>query len=227
LNTTTSNNAAIISIGNELLSGKTVNTNAAYIAKELTTIGLRTVRTLTVGDKTDDIQWAAKEACRETQTVICTGGLGPTQDDISKNALAEFFGRRIIIDKDLLAIVKNKFKALGYRKMPKSNVTQAEVPEGAVILPNPRGTAPGLILNDHNVIFIMLPGVPVEMKGLMTEQVIPYLKDLSPIHGKVGSKCIPLKKKTVHAIMIIMNGLTGAINHRRTSQKRLPAVPGA
>ncbi len=190
LNTTTSNNAAIISIGNELLSGKTVNTNAAYIANELAKIGLKTVRTLTVGDSTDEIRWAAKEACIGTQIVICTGGLGPTRDDISKKPIAEFFGRRIIIDEDQLAIVQSKFKALGYKKMPESNVTQAEVPEGSVILPNLRGTAPGLILNDLKVNFIMLPSVPVEMKGLMTDQVIPYLKKIIKDRDVVISRTI-------------------------------------
>ena len=176
MNTVISDKASILSIGNELLSGKTVNTNAAYIAQKLVTIGLKTVRTLTVGDSQEEIQWGAGAACAAAPLVICTGGLGPTHDDISKKAVADYFGREIQISEKQLDIVRERFKSFGYKKMPESNITQAEIPEGAVTLPNQRGTAPGLIINDNGVTFIMLPGIPAEMEGLMTDQVIPYLK---------------------------------------------------
>ncbi len=176
MNTIISDKASILSIGNELLSGKTVNTNAAYIAQKLATVGLKTVRTLTVGDSQEEIQWGAEAACAAAPLVICTGGLGPTHDDISKKAVADYFGREIQVSEEQLDIVREQFKSFGYKKMPVSNITQAEIPEGAVTLPNQRGTSPGLIINNNGVVFIMLPGVPVEMEGLMTDQVVPYLK---------------------------------------------------
>jgi len=176
LDTITSDRAVVITIGNEILSGKTVNTNASYISKKLGETGIKTVRSISVGDERLDIQWAVKEACSSADIIICTGGLGPTWDDISKRTVSEYFGRSIKLDREQLRIVEEKFRALGYEKMPENNITQAEIPEGAVVFPNSRGTAPGLLIIDGSTHFFMLPGVPSEMKGLMPEQIIPYLQ---------------------------------------------------
>lgn len=190
MNTITSDKAVIITIGNEILSGKTVNTNASYIGKKLGEIGVSTVRSISVGDVRSEIQWAVKEACSAADIVICTGGLGPTWDDISKHAVAGYFGRRIKVDHEQLKIVEKKYRALGYKKMPANNITQAEVPEGAEIFPNSRGTAPGLLIIDGNTHFFMLPGVPDEMKGLMTDHIIPYLRNRFQKHEIVLSRTI-------------------------------------
>lgn len=172
----TTDSAVIITIGNELLSGKTVDTNAAFIARRLAEIGIKTRRTITVGDEKREIQWGVREACSAAKIIVCTGGLGPTRDDISKHAIAEYFGKPLRVDRDQLRIVEQKFRSLGYKEMPKSNISQAEVPEGAVVFSNSKGTAPGLLIIDKGTYFFMLPGVPVEMKALMKEDVIPYLK---------------------------------------------------
>jgi len=190
LNTVTSNNSVIITIGNEILSGKILDTNASYIGKKLGEIGISPVRSISVGDVRSDIQWAVKEACSAADIIICTGGLGPTKDDISKRAVAEYFGRRIKVDHEQLRIVEKKFRAVGYKKMPGNNITQAEVPEDAEIFPNSRGTAPGLLIIDGNTHFFMLPGVPAEMKGLMTDHIIPYLRNRLQKHEIVLSRTI-------------------------------------
>lgn len=190
MNTITSNNAVIITIGNEILSGKILDTNASYIGKKLGEIGISPVRSISVGDVPSDIQWAVKEACSAADIIICTGGLGPTKDDISKRAVAGYFGRRIKVDQEQLRIVEKKFRAVGYNKMPGNNITQAEVPEGAEIFPNSRGTAPGLLIIDGATHFFMLPGVPVEMKGLMTDHIIPYLRNRLQKHEIVLCRTI-------------------------------------
>lgn len=173
----TSDKAVILTIGNEILSGKTVDTNMAFIARELETIGIRALRALSVRDTKEEIQWAVKEACSAADIVICTGGLGPTHDDITKRAAADYFGAELQVDREQLRIVEEKFKALGYAKMPESNISQAEIPEGAVVFPNDRGTAPGLLLIEDGVHFFMVPGVPAEMEGLIRSSIIPYLRN--------------------------------------------------
>jgi len=109
--------------------------------------------------------------------VITTGGLGPTRDDITKKTIAKVFGRKLIIDGDILRNVEERFKGFGYKKMPKINLSQAEIPEGAIAFPNKWGTAPGILVKEGNKFCIMLPGVPYEMEGLLDGYVIPYLEE--------------------------------------------------
>lgn len=168
--------AAILTIGNEILSGKTINTNASFIAQELGKIGVQVTSVISVGDDDKAIKRGLKHALTFADIIIATGGLGPTRDDITKKAVADFFHRTIAIDPKQLRIVQNRFSAMGYDKMPENNITQAEIPDGARIFPNPRGTAPGLMIRDKETRCFMLPGVPDEMTLLMTEHVIPYLK---------------------------------------------------
>lgn len=169
-------NAAVITIGNEILSGKTIDSNSAFIASSLTEIGITVNRILSVADSEQEILWAVKSACESSQLVISTGGLGPTKDDITKKAVAKYFKRKIIPDENQLEIVKQKFKEFGYSKMPETNISQAEIPEDAVVFSNPRGTAPGLLIKDAKNLFLMLPGVPEEMRGIIGDHLIPYLK---------------------------------------------------
>src|SRR5690606_8985497 len=114
------------------------------------------------------------EALRRTGVVICTGGLGPTRDGVTRPAVAALLGRRLVIDEDWLATVHRRFEDRGIA-MPPSNRVQAEVPEGGVLFSNPRGTAPGIGIEHDRGLVILLPGVPGEMRGLFQEQVLPYL----------------------------------------------------
>jgi nicotinamide-nucleotide amidase len=172
-------NASIITIGDELLIGQTVDTNSAFIAQELNKIGIWVRRRLAVGDVKEDIKAALQEERKHSAVIIMTGGLGPTADDITKPLLCEYFGGKLVINQEVLDHVKYLFEKIFRRQGPilERNLKQAEVPDNCIVLHNKRGTAPGMMWNQGNEpIFISLPGVPHEMKGLMTDEVIPRLK---------------------------------------------------
>lgn len=165
----------VLTIGTELLLGHTVDTNAAELGRALAAAGAEIVRRTTVPDRPDAIRASVAEALERTGFVITTGGLGPTRDDMTKTVVAELLGKRLVLDVPLLASVEGRFKRLG-RPMPASNRTQAEIPEGATILPNARGTAPGLWVEDgRGRVVVLLPGVPREMRGLLLDEVLPRL----------------------------------------------------
>jgi nicotinamide-nucleotide amidase len=169
-------NVEIVTIGDELLLGHIVNTNAAWMSRELDEIGISVRKVTTVGDDRKELLAAFRSAWKENDVVIVTGGLGPTHDDISKAAVAKFFRKQLVLHKPTLRIVREWFAKLGYEKMPEVNVGQAMVPEDFKPLRNDRGTAPGLLYQDGGKTFIILPGVPVEMEFVMTNGVLPYLR---------------------------------------------------
>ena len=165
----------VLTIGTELLLGYTVDTNAAELGRALAAAGAEVARRATVPDRPDAIRTAVVEALDRTGFVIATGGLGPTRDDLTKTVVADLMKRRLVLDEELLAGIEARFKRMG-RPMPAINRTQAEVPEGATVLPNPRGTAPGLWVEDaRGCVVVLLPGVPREMRGLLVEQVLPRI----------------------------------------------------
>lgn len=166
----------LVTIGEELLLGETVDTNGAWLGRSLAAAGWRVRRRTSVGDDGAAIRAAVAEALERTRTVLCTGGLGPTADDVTKRAVAALFGRELRLDDALLREVQSHFTRRGLAP-PESNRTQAEVPEGARILQNRRGTAPGLVLEDEaGRAVVLLPGVPHELRGLIRDQVLDYLR---------------------------------------------------
>ena len=165
----------VLTIGTELLLGYTVDTNAAELGRALAAAGVEITRHTTVADRPEAIRAGVAEALDRAGFVITTGGLGPTRDDMTKTVVAELFGKRLVLDERLLASIQARFDRMG-RPMPDINRTQAEVPEGAVILPNARGTAPGLWVEDAGGrVVVLLPGVPREMRGLLVEEVLPRI----------------------------------------------------
>ncbi|PYO98268.1 MAG: competence/damage-inducible protein A, partial [Gemmatimonadetes bacterium] len=165
----------VLTIGTELLLGYTVDTNAAELGRALAAAGAEITRRTTIADRPEAIRTGVAEALDRAGFVITTGGLGPTRDDMTKTVVAELFGKRLVLDERLLAGIQARFDRMG-RPMPAINRTQAEVPEGAVILPNARGTAPGLWVEDAGGrVVVLLPGVPREMRGLLVEEVLPRL----------------------------------------------------
>jgi nicotinamide-nucleotide amidase len=171
-------NAAIITIGDELLIGQVVDTNSAWIAQELNKTGIWLKQRISVGDNKDEIFRALKIAEEDTQVIIITGGLGPTADDITKPVLCEYFGGKMVVDEGVLAHLKYLFNEVFKRPIIERNLRQAEVPDVCTVLHNERGTAPGMWFEKNNKVYISLPGVPHEMKGLMTKLVLPKLKTL-------------------------------------------------
>ncbi|HTY06250.1 MAG TPA: competence/damage-inducible protein A [Gemmatimonadales bacterium] len=164
-----------MTIGTELLLGQTVDTNAAELGVALAAAGVDVVRRTTVPDRPNAIADAIRAALERTGFVIATGGLGPTKDDMTKHVVAELFGKPLYVDEGLLQALEARFRRHGWGSMPAINRNQAEVPEGATVLPNPRGSAPGLWIEDAGRVVILLPGVPSEMRGLLVEEVLPRL----------------------------------------------------
>ncbi len=167
--------AEIISIGNELLNGNTVNTNATYIAQQLHRVGITPLWIQTVGDEPDHIRQALETAMRRADIILITGGLGPTHDDITKKVVCDFLGSELIMNEQILADVKAKFARRGI-PMPEINRSQALVPRDAQLMPNPVGTAPGMIFTRGEKIVFVMPGVPPEMKAMIENSVIPLLR---------------------------------------------------
>ena len=168
----------LITIGDELLLGFTIDTNAAHISRTLAQHGVDVVRRTTVGDSADRIAPAVREALERTGAVITTGGLGPTSDDLTKPAIAEIFGRRMVLDESIANSIEQRWRArFPNSRYPATNRAQAEIPEGARILTNRHGTAPGIWLEDARGRWVaMMPGVPREMRGMLSEEVLPAIR---------------------------------------------------
>lgn len=172
----------VVTVGTELVLGLTLDTNAAELGRALSAAGAEIVRHVSVPDRPELIRAAVADALARTGFVITTGGLGPTRDDMTKREVAALFGKPLELDQTVLRSLEERFRRLG-RPMPAVNRTQAEVPAGATVLPNPRGTAPGLWLEDtQGRVVVLLPGVPSEMRGLLAEEVLPRI--VARLHGR-------------------------------------------
>ncbi len=165
-------------MGTELLLGQIVNTNAQYLSQKLASLGIDLYFQTTVGDNLNRLKSAIDIASKRADILIFTGGLGPTSDDITKEAVCEYLGKKLILDQEILNKIENYFKHRGAR-MPDINKKQAYVPEGAIVLENKYGTAPGFIIEENNKIAILLPGPPFEMQPMFEEYVVPYLEKFS------------------------------------------------
>jgi len=166
--------ATIITIGDELLIGQVIDTNSAWMAQELNKAGIAVLRRVAVGDVWDEIWNALDEESKQAQIILITGGLGPTADDITKPLLCKYFGGKLIVDEGARQNVLNIFTKLN-RPIIERNLLQAEVPDVCTVIQNKRGTAPGMLFNKEGKVFISMPGVPHEMKGMMEDDVIPHL----------------------------------------------------
>ncbi|MBX2947913.1 MAG: competence/damage-inducible protein A [Crocinitomicaceae bacterium] len=167
----------IISIGDELLIGQTINTNASWMGQELSRRGAFVSRVVTISDKTDAIRSAIDEGLNNADVVLVTGGLGPTKDDVTKKVITDYFEDELYIHEETLERVKGFFARIN-RPMLEVNVQQAAVPKKCTVLKNMQGTAPGMWLEKNSKILISLPGVPYEMKGIMEQEVFPRLEHL-------------------------------------------------
>jgi nicotinamide-nucleotide amidase len=168
----------IVTIGDELLLGFTIDTNAAHLARALASIGVHIVRRTTVGDDPDAIAAGVGEALARTGAVITTGGLGPTSDDRSKASIAALFGRAMELDAEHLAGMEARWRKRFNRPLPETNRNQALLPAGARKLDNHHGSAPGIWLEDDKGRWVaMLPGVPREMRGMLGDTLLPLLRE--------------------------------------------------
>ncbi len=166
--------ASILAVGSELLGTTRLDTNSLFLTGELEAIGVRVVRKACVVDGWDDLLAELAFALSRAPLLCVTGGLGPTEDDRTKEAVAALLGRRLVRDEEILDRLRERFRKRG-REMPEVNAKQADVVEGAVVLPNRRGTAPGYIVEADGKTIVLLPGVPWEMKAIFAESVLPFL----------------------------------------------------
>jgi nicotinamide-nucleotide amidase len=167
--------ASIITIGDELLIGQVLDTNSAWIAQQLNVLGIWVKRRIAVGDNRDDILQALERENRDAALVIITGGLGPTADDITKPVLCEYFGGKMVMNESVLKHVRYLSEVVYKRPFIERNALQAEVPDVCTVLHNERGSAPGMWFEKNDTIFISLPGVPFEMKGIMEMEGLPRI----------------------------------------------------
>lgn len=176
--------AEVIAIGSELLLGQIIDTNSSYIAKRLAESGIELAQTATVGDDLQRMKEVIREAINRSQIVITTGGIGPTEDDLTREAIAEVTEHPLIFQPHLMEQIENLFKTRGFR-MAENNRKQAYIPEGAIAIENPKGTAPGFIVETSGGAIISIPGVPSEMEYLMENRVIPYIRKRFAIKHQV------------------------------------------
>ncbi len=175
-------NASIITIGDELLIGQTIDTNSAFIAAELNKIGIWVKRRVAVGDVKEEIFQSLQQESKQSDLIIITGGLGPTADDITKPVLCDYFSSKLITDEGVLQNIRDIFEKIknnipNAHLLLERNLKQAEVPHNCTVLPNLTGTAPGMWFEKDNVVYVSMPGVPNEMMGLMQNSVLNKLKE--------------------------------------------------
>lgn len=170
--------AEILCVGTELLLGEVVNTNAAYISQELARLGISVYHTSVVGDNPERLKKAASDALHNADLLILTGGLGPTYDDLTKETVASLLGLPMVRDEKILAEIEEFFASWG-RPMPENNAKQADIPLGALPIPNKTGTAPGIFINNGKNVVVLLPGPPFEMKPMFSDFVYPRLRQMS------------------------------------------------
>src|SRR5439155_18597174 len=168
-------NAEIVAIGSELLLGQIVDTNSTWLAQRLTALGINLFYKTVVGDNPGRMKEVLTQALERSDVVITSGGLGPTQDDLTREVVAEVTGRKLVLDPHLLGQIEHRFRSRGLIMTP-NNERQAYIPEGAIPVENPNGTAPSFIVEDPRGSVFVLPGVPFELKWLFDNEVAPYLR---------------------------------------------------
>ena len=179
----------VVAVGTELLLGQIVDTNSSWIGEQLALAGIDCLRHTAVGDNPDRIRVALQESLDRSDAVIVTGGLGPTQDDITRDVIAEVMGVEMIRDPNLVEVISSKFKGRG-RPMPENNLRQADLPEGATPIKEMPGTAPGLICPVGEKVIYAVPGVPLEMRQMIEGSIIPDLVSRSGEKSVIRSRVL-------------------------------------
>ena len=174
-----SHTAELIAVGTELLLGSIANTDAQMISEGLSTLGITVHYHTVVGDNPGRLKEALEIARSRADIIITTGGLGPTYDDLTKQTIAEAFGRKLILHEDILAEIRGYFEQKRGQKMPENNIQQAMLPEGCTVFTNPVGTAPGCAIEENGIHVLMLPGPPFECRYMFENRAVPYLMKLT------------------------------------------------
>ncbi len=215
--------AAVITVGEELLSGETTDTNGAWLGKKLASLGAPVVRRWVVGDDAEAIQAALSAALAVADFIILTGGLGPTRDDLTRPAVADLLGLELRSDPGILEDMRERFRVRGFPELPTSNLSQAEVPLGARVLANALGTAPGLLMEHAGRSVVLLPGVPREMRGIFEG----VLEDI--IRDRFEARLVPLVHRTLYTTGIpesVLGELVDEVRGGLPGEVDLAFLPG-
>jgi nicotinamide-nucleotide amidase len=213
----------VVTIGDELLLGFTIDTNGAYLGRKLAEIGFMVARRTSVGDGAAAIETAVREALIRSGAVITTGGLGPTTDDMSKAAVARVFARDLEIDAEHVRWMQERWRTRFGKEMPASNMAQAAMPKGATKLANQHGSAPGVFIEDKRGWVAMLPGVPREMRGMTDDTLIPLLASRQPTTSLIKSYTL---RTTGVAESLLGDMLRSLVLPQGMSLAYLPSVEG-
>lgn len=202
----------VITVGNELLSGAVVDTNSAQIARRLLSIGIPVEQMITVGDVEAEIEEILREVVGSSDLAIVTGGLGPTDDDITAEVAAKALKRKLVLDRGSLEHIKEIFEDHGLEMTP-NNERQAFIPEGAQVVPNPMGTAPGFMVEEMETVLVFLPGVPRELERMLDETVVPFVRERKKDRNLYKVKTLKIfglsEAKMGHTIEGIIEGIEG------------------
>ena len=213
-------NAEIVAIGSELLLGQIVDTNSAWMAQRLAEIGVNLFYKTIVGDNAGRMREIISRALERSDVVITSGGIGPTEDDLTREIVAEVTGRELVLDASLLQQIEDRFRKRGFI-MTKNNEKQAYIPSGAIPVENPNGTAPSFIVEDPRGVIMSLPGVPFEMKWLFEHRVIPYLREKFDLREMIVSRVLKIAEigessvddRIGHLIRTSTNPTVGVLAH--------------
>jgi nicotinamide-nucleotide amidase len=223
-------NAEIVTIGSELLLGQIVDTNAAWMAQRLASLGVNLFYKTVVGDNPDRMLAIISRAMERSDLVITSGGIGPTQDDLTREIVAKATGRELVLDLELLAQIEERFRRRGFI-MTENNNRQAYIPKGAIPVKNPNGTAPSFIVEDPRAVIICLPGVPFEMKWLFDNEVVPYLRPKFNLSEAIYSRVLKVADlgesavddRIGHLIISSQNPTVGVLAHPGQVDVRITA----
>lgn len=214
-----------MTIGDELLLGFTIDTNGAYIARRLADVGIRVARRVAVGDTVPAIAAAVREALERSGAVVTTGGLGPTSDDVTRDAVAAVFARELRVDEAHEAWMRERWRRRFGRDMPDANRRQALIPEGARKLENRHGSAPGILVEDARGFVVTLPGVPRELRGMTDDTLVPLLRERG--FGGPGARVASLTLRTTGvAESLVQDRLAHLRPGDGTSAPSLAYLPG-
>jgi nicotinamide-nucleotide amidase len=215
--------AAVVAVGEELLSGETTDTNGSWLGRKLASLGAPVVQRWVVGDDAEAIQVALSAALAVADLVIFTGGLGPTRDDLTRPAVADSLGLELHSDPQIVEDLRERFRIRGFGDLPLNNLSQAEVPQGARVLANALGTAPGLLMEHAGRSVVLLPGVPREMQGIFEG----VLEDV--IADRFEARLVPLVQWTLHTTGVpesVLGELVDKVRAGLPSQVDLAFLPG-
>ncbi|MFP5320551.1 MAG: competence/damage-inducible protein A [Acidimicrobiia bacterium] len=219
----------VVAIGTELLLGTVVDSNSAWIGQQLALAGIDCLRSVRVGDNHDRMVAALRESLERADAVICCGGLGPTQDDVTREAIAEVMGVGLRRDDAVADVIRELFAARG-RRMPDNNLRQADVPEGATVIPQTRGTAPGLICpvgpggDDSAKVVYAVPGVPHEMQDMVRRAVVPDLRRRAGDTSTIVSRTLRTWGESESGLAELLDGRIRALDEAHAAGRPAPTL---